>query len=177
MSGNHTAETGNAPSIARAFVSRTLATFFMSEIDDGSPQNTGDGSPSSLIPQTHGGALAPPFPPGHSGNPGGRPQYKRLTEAYNRILDLSAEELEKFQPRTVAEIVALGQVKAAAGRAYTLQDGAVILAEPKTTAAKEIADRVEGKAKETIEHQGLGALGDVISEASERARNRRDPKP
>jgi hypothetical protein len=75
-----------------------------------------------------------PFPKGVSGNPAGRPKSLTLSEAYRR-------ELAKIDPndalkRTFAEVLAEQMiVKAAKGDVAAL---------------KEIADRVEGKAKQTI---------------------------
>ncbi len=75
-----------------------------------------------------------PFKPGQSGNPAGRPKSITLSEAYRK-------QLAKIDPhdalkRTFAEVLAEQMiVKAAKGDVAAL---------------KEIADRVEGKAKQTI---------------------------
>jgi hypothetical protein len=68
------------------------------------------------------------FRPGRSGNPSGRPR-KLLTEAYEAIL--GRKYPGDRQKRTYAQVIAEGQVLAAI---YG-----------KTDAAREIADRVEGK--------------------------------
>jgi hypothetical protein len=78
--------------------------------------------------------VATQWKPGQSGNPAGRPKSLTLSEAYRR-------ELAKVDPhdalkRTFAEVLAEKMIK----RAKT---GDV-------PALKEIADRVEGKAKQTI---------------------------
>jgi ribosomal protein L17 len=75
-----------------------------------------------------------PFKKGQSGNPAGRPKSLTLSEAYRR-------ELAKIDPhdalgRTFAEVLAEQMiVKASKGDVAAL---------------REIADRVEGKAKQTI---------------------------
>jgi hypothetical protein len=61
-------------------------------------------------------------------------------------MDASFEELVGFTPKTGAEIVALAQFQAASGQAVKLSNGRVVAMSPDTFAAKEIADRVEGKA-------------------------------
>jgi ribosomal protein L17 len=78
--------------------------------------------------------VATQWKPGQSGNPAGRPKSLTLSEAYRR-------ELAKVDPhdalkRTFAEVLAEQMiVKASKGDVAAL---------------KEIADRVEGKAKQTI---------------------------
>jgi hypothetical protein len=82
-----------------------------------------------------------PFQPGQSGNPGGRPKRKPITEAYLKLMD---EVIPNHpQRRTFAEAIALGQAKAA------MRGSA--------PAAREIADRLEGKAPQAIELSG-GAI-------------------
>lgn len=67
------------------------------------------------------------FPPGVSGNPGGRKK-KVITEAYEELAELACpEDPEK---RTYAKLAALGQFKSAI--------------KGKTDAIKEITDRIEG---------------------------------
>jgi hypothetical protein len=79
------------------------------------------------------------FKPGQSGNPGGRPP-SILSEAYKEVL---AQVFEgDSSHRTYAQLIAIGQARAAV--------------KGNTGAAKEIADRVEGKAKEAIEISGKG---------------------
>jgi uncharacterized protein DUF5681 len=71
---------------------------------------------------------------GESGNPGGRPR-KPITEA---LLSLLAEvNTRDHQKRTFAELIATAQVRKAL--------------KGNTMAAKEIADRTEGKAGQRLE--------------------------
>jgi hypothetical protein len=75
------------------------------------------------------------FRPGASGNPKGRPKSITLSEAYRRAL--SQVVADDPQGRTYAEVIAEAVCKdAMAGN---------------TTAAREIADRVEGKPRQAIE--------------------------
>ena len=75
------------------------------------------------------------FKPGQSGNPGGLPKgTPKLSLAYMRIL--AADPNEEFKPRSRAEQIAWGVcVKAASGDVQ---------------AAKEIANRIEGRSPATI---------------------------
>lgn len=76
-----------------------------------------------------------PFPPGVSGNPAGRPKSITLSEAYRRQL---AQTVPKDpEGRTYAEVIAALMCQRA-----TQGDVA---------AAKEIADRVEGKARQALD--------------------------
>lgn len=70
------------------------------------------------------------FKPGQSGNPGGRPKSKPITEAYNRIGDLSPEEFAAFKPKNVFEMKAL-EMLAANGKNLV-------------PAVREITNRLEG---------------------------------
>jgi hypothetical protein len=74
------------------------------------------------------------FKPGQSGNPGGRPKKTPVTDAYGQWLN---QPSDSHPDLTWAQLIALQQVKKAC-------DG-------DTNAAKEITDRVEGKAKQSIE--------------------------
>jgi Family of unknown function (DUF5681) len=76
-----------------------------------------------------------PFPKGVSGNPGGRPKSRTLSEAYRK-------ELAKVIPndpegRTFAEVIARQVVLAAA--------------KGDLGCAREIADRVEGKPRQSLD--------------------------
>jgi hypothetical protein len=75
-----------------------------------------------------------PFPKGRSGNPAGRPKSLTLSEAFRRQLSQPVPNDE--HGRTFAEVVAERMCLAAAG-------GDV-------GAAREIADRTEGKARQAI---------------------------
>jgi hypothetical protein len=79
------------------------------------------------------------FPPKVSGNPGGRPR-KPITEAYADI----AEQKYPGDPkgRTYAQVAAEGQFNAAI--------------KGKTDAAREIADRLEGKAAQPFGDETAG---------------------
>lgn len=98
-----------------------------------------------------------PFKPGRSGNPGG---VKRGTvfigEAYKRVLAMTPAELTKYRPKSVAEEIAIEQAKNARGDSVEQQSLA---------AAKEIADRTEGKAPQTV-----NVTGDIQIESSESRR-------
>lgn len=100
-----------------------------------------------------------PFKPGQSGNPGGN--YKRtpkVSNAYARLLAMSAEELEVFKPSNGAEIIAFEQFKNAQK------------AEPKDQlgAAKEITDRTEGRAPQRIVVDNTSELEKLIIRVQER---------
>ena len=98
-----------------------------------------------------------PWPKGVSGNPGGRPTNKPLTEAYQSRMN---EELPN----------ALRKVKV--GRAWIeLPKGSTFLdlisfgqcleaAKGNTATAKEIADRVEGRVPKPV--QALASVGDGL---------------
>ncbi len=75
-----------------------------------------------------------PFQPGQSGNPKGRPKSITLSEAYRKML--AAMDETDPQGRTRAEVLAEQMYS----KAKTGDVGAL----------KEIADRVEGKARQTI---------------------------
>jgi hypothetical protein len=75
-----------------------------------------------------------PFQKGQSGNPGGRPRSAILSDAYRRRL----AQVDESDPerRTFAEIIAAKMV-------FRATNGDPV-------AAREIADRVEGKSRQTI---------------------------
>jgi hypothetical protein len=74
------------------------------------------------------------FRPGESGNPGGRPRKRPITEIYERM---------------VAEHKTEKEIEAAMRRAIRSKAGNQSVA-----ALKEIADRIEGRPTERIEHSG-----------------------
>src|SRR5437868_2070705 len=82
-----------------------------------------------------GGVTGKGFMPGRSGNPAGRPKSLTLSEAYRKQL---AEPVPGDpHGRTYAEVIAEAVCKdAAAGN---------------TAAAREIADRVEGKPRQSVD--------------------------
>ncbi len=81
-----------------------------------------------------GNKVGPRFPKGQSGNPSGRPKLTRLTEALREQL---AETLPDAPERTVAEAIARTLIREAISG--------------NVQAAREIADRTEGKPKQAID--------------------------
>jgi Family of unknown function (DUF5681) len=77
-----------------------------------------------------------PWQPGQSGNPGGRPR-KYVSEAYEQ---LAFEPVPKKAGKTYAELLALAQFRKAL--------------KGNTMAAKEVTDRLEGKAPQAVELTG-----------------------
>lgn len=103
-------------------------------------KRTGKGKP---VPNSAGTR----FKAGQSGNPGGRPRKKPVTERYEK--DLEGELPEKDRKL-------LGLEKGATrgdGLARAQVNKAV---KGDTVAAKEIADRIEGRARQSVEHAGEG---------------------
>jgi hypothetical protein len=88
------------------------------------------------------------FKPGQSGNPGGRPSKKPLTDLYNRILS---------DPKNIAAI------EAAVTKVLLKGNMAMVLL------LREIADRVEGKVMQPIEADITVNLADAIAAARKRA--------
>ena len=82
------------------------------------------------------------FKPGQSGNPGGRPKRKRITEA---LMD-ALETLVKAGDKTAAEAVAVAMIRKA------------IKGDVK--AATFIADRTEGKPAQTVKVEGGITIND-----------------
>lgn len=91
-----------------------------------------------------------PYPPGVSGNPGGRPKTKPLSDAYRKIGDMDYEKRKSYKPQNGWEAIALGQ-HAVAERG-------------KTYAAIEIGDRTEGKVPQQVELDASGEVKIVIGE-------------
>lgn len=89
-----------------------------------------------------------PFPPGVSGNPGGRPKKKPITEMYERIMD-DPDAMAALQ-KSVLSALKRGNM------AMVLQ-------------LKEMTDRVEGKVTQPIEADVTVNLADAIAEARKRA--------
>jgi len=84
-----------------------------------------------------------PFPKGVSGNPGGKPKFAAISEAIRHMLTLSTEDLQNYQPQTVAEDIAWKQLQRAQGTAKRQQS-------PDAYSVAFIADRAEGKALQTV---------------------------
>jgi hypothetical protein len=81
-----------------------------------------------------GNNIGKQFPKGVSGNPSGRPKLTKLTEALREQL---AEEMPNAPERTVAEAIARALIREAVGG--------------NVQATREIADRTEGKPKQSID--------------------------
>ncbi len=89
-----------------------------------------------------GGTVPPPehrFKPGQSGNPGGRPKTKLITQAYRELL----EQLDPKERKTLAQRLARKAVQQAL--------------KGNLAALKEITDRTEGKSVQPLSHSGLGS--------------------
>ena len=98
-----------------------------------------------------GGITGKGFMPGQSGNAGGRPKRKPLTDALNAALsETVAEEirhkLNLKDGATYAEVLALSIVREA------------VTGKNKVQAFAEIADRVEGKVTQSISGTDGGAI-------------------
>ena len=100
------------------------------------PENT-KGNKTRTLPEE-----AKPFmwKPGESGNPGGRPKKKPLTEAYEALMKQPIPG--DSQGRTFAEAIAFSMATEA------------IKGKSKVSAASEIADRVEGRVLQQTEISG-----------------------
>src|SRR5262249_33828581 len=104
-------------------------------IDDADPENTAETAADPLRRRSPGR----PFPPGVSGNPGGRPKGSgRLSKAFATVLgDPFPDDPSKTYAEAIAEALAC---QAAAGD---------------VAAAREIADRCEGKPTQRLENVQL----------------------
>ena len=88
------------------------------------------------------------FKPGQSGNPGGRPKRKPITELYEQILN-DPEEMEKLR-ESIVKLLRKGNM-------------ATVLH------LREMTDRVEGKVTQPIEADvTVNNLADVIAAARKR---------
>jgi hypothetical protein len=92
-----------------------------------------------------------PFPKGVSGNPGGRPKFAEISEAYRRLLLESAADLRRRQPTTTAEGLALSILRRAV--------------RGDVNAAREVTDRVEGRVPQAHEISGSGGESSLVGEA------------
>lgn len=90
------------------------------------------------------------FKDGVSGNPGGRPKTKLISQAYRKVL----QEIDPNDPegRTFAEMIARGMVREACG-------------DPR--AAKEIRETTEGKLPNVVRFEGEISVQHILSEATE----------
>jgi hypothetical protein len=100
--------------------------------------------------KTLGGVTGKGFLPGHSGNPSGRPKRQPMTERYAAIAELPVpdyllaalklSEAEKSAIKTYGDALVLSQFRAGI--------------KGKTEPAREIADRLEGRARQAVEVSG-----------------------
>ena len=113
-----------------------------------------------------GGITGKGFMPGQSGNPSGRPSRRLMTERYQGLMEQPLpEELKvalKLQPgATYGDAIVLAQARAAL--------------KGKTEAAREITDRVDGKARQQVEVSGRNGgpvdLYELLAEARKRVAN------
>ena len=107
-----------------------------------------------------------PCKPGETHNPHGRPKKHPITDAYDRLMSELWQRVKR-DPRkmTVAELIALGQVRRAI--------------KGNTATAKEITDRIEGKAVQPVDLTAditavTAQLPEIIREARARARRARE---
>lgn len=111
--------------------------------DNELPENTPAYTPK-LTPEME----ARKWKPGESGNPGGRPKKKPITEMYEAMLN--DPELIDVARDAIRKAISKGQM------AMVLQ-------------LKEMAERVEGKITQPIEADVTVNLADAIAEARKRA--------
>jgi Family of unknown function (DUF5681) len=118
--------------------------------------------PENDAPENRGGnrGRLPPvetrWKKGQSGNPGGRPKKKPLSDAYRKSLSLvitpeMAKEMRLpagIAGMTIADVIAMGQAMAAI--------------KGSTIAAREIADRIEGRVDVSEEERNPGPMIVVI---------------
>ena len=111
---------------------------------DEQPHNTNENTKRSLPVE------AEPYKwqPGQSGNPGGRPKKKPITELYERILNDPAN---------------LDAIESAVNKALQRGNMAMVLQ------LKEMTDRIEGKVTQPIQADLTVNLADAIAEARKRA--------
>jgi Family of unknown function (DUF5681) len=117
------------------------------------------GSPQNRVRNTSG--FAPPFKPGQSGNPGGRPKLvgisaAKLLSRKIRKCDPLAGKFPELVGKTWAEAIVYGQgIQAVTG---------------KTEAANFVAERAEGKVKDELEVSGSLDVYSALAEARRRKR-------
>ena len=92
-----------------------------------------------------------PFPKGVSGNPGGRPKFAEISDAYRRLLTERAVGLRQRRPKTTAEAVVLAVLRKAA--------------RGDVAAAREATDRTEGRVPQAHEISGPGGESSLVGEA------------
>lgn len=77
-------------------------------------------------------------------SPGGWDKTQSISYQYNLLMRMEPKELAKFKPQTVAQQIALARLNAAQDLKYGLPD------------SKEITDRTEGKAPQSIDLTSKG---------------------
>lgn len=93
----------------------------------------------------------PPNPTGKGGfgdnpgnrNPGGWKKEESISYQYNRLMRMSPDEINEFNPETVAQKIALQRIK-------------VAITDQGLNDTKEITDRTEGKAAQSIDMTSKG---------------------
>lgn len=105
------------------------------------------------------------FKPGVSGNPTGRPIDKPYRDAYKKFSALAIEDIEALDVKklTAVQAVAIAQLRQAM--------------RGETIAAREIADRVDGKVTSTVKHEGGIDLGKSIAAAALAAASGEESEP
>jgi hypothetical protein len=94
------------------------------------------------------------FKPAVSGNPGGvRKGTVFVSECHKRLLLLSPDEFADYEPANVAEAIALKQIRNA------METEEALIALP---SVKEVTDRTEGKAPQTIKHTDMNELERLV---------------
>ena len=107
--------------------------------------------------------------PGQSGNPSGRPRKLPITDRYASVAELPVpdyllaalklSEAEKQEIKTYGDAVALNQFRAAI--------------KGRTEAAREIADRLEGRARQSVQVSGGDGGPIKFAEILDRIRQRK----
>ena len=72
-------------------------------------------------------------------NPGGWDKTGSISYQYNLLMRLTPEELKEYEPKTVAQEIALARIKAAKNGDKGLND------------TKEVTDRTEGRAPQSVD--------------------------
>lgn len=107
-----------------------------------------------------GGEVATRWKPGQSGNPGGRPKKTPITDAMREMLHSLHSNQRKYPGMTYAEVLARKQLELA------IEKGDM-------KAAMEIADRVEGKIPQGLQHTGAQGGAIQVSTLSPEENERR----
>lgn len=101
---------------------------------EGAPERAGVGVGRNTVANTAG--LMPPWKPGQSGNPNGRPKVKPFRDAVRRVIAEAGDDKDMLKA-VAAALLAKGM------------DGDV-------SAIKEIADRLDGKVPQTLQGDDEG---------------------